>query len=241
MSDAIRTCLYAADINLTEYDFKAVYESMPLQRVTKCDRLRFEDDKKRCVLGWALLVYSLCDFSGEPLCKEVLEYVRNHFAQSEKGKPYIDGIRTYFNISHSGDKVICAFSDVEVGCDVERKTCDCLKIAQRFFAENEYKYLYNISDMGALDKEFLRIWTRKEAFVKAKGFGIAYPFGNISFVDKEGKISDMSVDEENQMYYFQSIDEDDGYLYSICKKSPDPVMNLRRVEKIVLPYCPRNL
>lgn len=232
MNKDLDTCLYVADINTTEYDFKSIYDLMPSLRIEKCDRLKFEDDKKRCVLAWGLLIYSIYDYMGKSVCEDVESYVRYHYAESEKGKPYIEGLPICFNISHSGDKVICAVSKDEVGCDVEVKTGDCLKIAKRFFASKEYEYLSKISDEDILDKEFLRIWTMKEAFVKAKGVGIAYPFGDISFVDHKDKIVEEVTDEDNKLFCFGNFDLQDGYSYCVCNTLSKKNDDLRKVDKI---------
>jgi len=93
------------------------------------------------------------------------------FRYGPHGKPHIEGPR--FNISHSGGLALIALGQVEVGVDVElprqRRTDD---IARRFFAPGEKERLF------ALDPElryqaFFRLWTCKEAFLKATGEGLS--------------------------------------------------------------------
>lgn len=67
-----------------------------------------------------------------------------------------------------------AFARAEVGVDIEKIRSDVehLQLADRFFSEYERAQLRQFSGRD-LDKAFFRCWTRKEAYVKAKGGGLA--------------------------------------------------------------------
>lgn len=88
------------------------------------------------------------------------------------GKPYVPGL--CFNISHSGGRAAIALAQVEVGADIElprpRRTDD---IARRFYAPGEIERLFALADAGARQAEFFRLWTCKEAFLKATGEGLS--------------------------------------------------------------------
>ena len=95
-----------------------------------------------------------------------------------EGKPELrDSSRIRFNVSHSGQMALYAFTlDCELGIDVEevRELEDAESIAVRFFSAGE------VSDLLSLKREdrglaFFRCWTRKEAYVKAIGRGLAIP------------------------------------------------------------------
>jgi 4'-phosphopantetheinyl transferase len=82
------------------------------------------------------------------------------------GKPCVPGARVKFNLSHSGELALCAVaSDREVGVDVKRVRAvpEMRRIVERFFPGEE------AGDPAA----FFRLWTRREAFVKATGRGLA--------------------------------------------------------------------
>lgn len=94
-------------------------------------------------------------------------------SKNNNGKPFIEGENICFNISHSENYWVCAFSKGEVGIDIEKiKTRDYMKFAKRYFAKEEVDFLENIKDTEELKKEFYRIWTVKEAIVKQKGESI---------------------------------------------------------------------
>ena len=125
-------------------------------------------------------------------------------------KPYLKSGEVYFNLSHSGDIAVCVVSDTEAGVDTEMvKTAD-MRIARRFFAEDEYRFIEENEDR---DKAFFRIWTLKESFVKAVGRGLAV------FPDFCIHISGDTVSVENNVndrkYGFFEYEED-GYLIAVC-------------------------
>jgi 4'-phosphopantetheinyl transferase len=99
------------------------------------------------------------------------------YETSEKGKPHLanEGVPTLeFNITHSADLMLMAVVRGEpVGVDVERvrPMDDGLRIAKRFFSEHESSWLNGLSSQEQ-DLAFFRLWTRKEALLKATGDGI---------------------------------------------------------------------
>jgi len=79
-----------------------------------------------------------------------------------------------FNVSHSGEVVLVAIGGKRpLGVDVEavRGHRDFLRLAQRFFAPGEVARLESVPE-SARAAAFYRCWTRKEAYLKARGTGI---------------------------------------------------------------------
>jgi phosphopantetheinyl transferase len=77
------------------------------------------------------------------------------------GKPHVAGV--HFNVSHSSELAVIAVSDAAVGVDVEqhRAIADPSAFARRFH-------------FAAVDPlELMRLWCRKEAWLKARGIGLA--------------------------------------------------------------------
>ena len=87
------------------------------------------------------------------------------------GKPECEGV--YFNLSHSGDMVLCAISDVPVGCDLERVTDAPLEVADRYFSEMERRYIDEARNHPEINRRFFRLWTMKESYMKMSGEGIS--------------------------------------------------------------------
>jgi 4'-phosphopantetheinyl transferase len=101
------------------------------------------------------------------------------FVENEQGKPRISGpdCRLRFNMSHTrGLTMIALCLDAELGVDVEaiRAVEDRDEIATRHFSPMESKALL-AQPVQERDAAFLRCWTRKEAYIKARGEGLSLP------------------------------------------------------------------
>ena len=101
------------------------------------------------------------------------------FGEGEHGKPFLTGAHAEsgieFNVSHSDDVFLYAVSrDGTVGVDVERKKKDLAveTIARRYFAPEEARRLLEQAPYEDRLPSFYRCWTRKEAYLKARGTGL---------------------------------------------------------------------
>ena len=101
------------------------------------------------------------------------------------GKPSLaddhPGLSLWFNVTHSHTVALLAISrQGEVGVDVEplRPMPDALKLAERFFCPAEHQMLKGLEE-AFQSEAFLRMWTAKEAFVKAIGEGLAHPIHEV--------------------------------------------------------------
>lgn len=94
----------------------------------------------------------------------------------------------HFNISHTTSLIACGIAmHAHIGIDIEEKkrntTKNILSLARRYFTSSEIDYLAEISDLDAQRMEFLKLWTLKEAYVKALGMGFSgAPFSTFSIM-----------------------------------------------------------
>lgn len=98
------------------------------------------------------------------------------FGEGAHGKPFVRGSEreVRFNRSHSGDWVLIAISEErEVGIDVElaRRDIDVLELGRTVLTSSELGALRALHD-EARRAAFFRVWTRKEAALKAWGVGL---------------------------------------------------------------------
>ena len=97
------------------------------------------------------------------------------FETGAYGKPHLVCDSVYFNLSHCADKLIIAVADFpDIGVDIEaiKPRSSLGGLARRCFSDRELsKWRQLAPDRQLLD--FYRLWTKKEAFVKAVGRGIA--------------------------------------------------------------------
>jgi 4'-phosphopantetheinyl transferase len=122
------------------------------------------------------------------------------FKKNMYGKPEVDWQNytncnnppLHFNISHTDSLIACGVTvHVPVGIDVEDKERkikhDILAFAERFYSADEVKFLSTLPDPEVQRKEFIKLWTLKEAYVKALGKGFsAAPFNTFTIQSKVG-------------------------------------------------------
>ncbi len=106
------------------------------------------------------------------------------FRYSDMGRPELatSGPPLHFNLAHSGDLVLFAITvDGPIGIDVEKAdpTRDWAGIASRYFAPAERDFLSQVP-LGKRLEAFLRLWTAKEAVLKATGLGLSGGLENFS-------------------------------------------------------------
>ncbi|WP_226093368.1 4'-phosphopantetheinyl transferase superfamily protein [Dickeya oryzae] len=113
-----------------------------------------------------LLLAPLCQQDASALC----------FARNQYGKPFLPQYPAIqFNLSHTHSAFAFAFARYsQVGVDVERCQGQVDRkraVAKRFFHPDEIRWLESLDDMQFLSA-FTRLWSRKEAYIKALGMGL---------------------------------------------------------------------
>lgn len=117
--------------------FRSCYEEVSKERRQKVDSFRRMEDKRLSLAAGVLFNHSLKEYglSGDKV----------RLAEGENGKPYLlDYPDIYFNISHSEQKVLVVFSDVEIGCDIEYAAAlQGLGLAEKFFVNQNMHIFYS--------------------------------------------------------------------------------------------------
>jgi 4'-phosphopantetheinyl transferase len=101
------------------------------------------------------------------------------------GKPYVDG-GLYFNVSHVGGLGAIAFATRgEVGVDVEavNRSVEAMEIASSYFTATETASIASKGTEPERNSVFLRLWTRKEAVLKAAGCGIVHGLDRVEVLE----------------------------------------------------------
>jgi 4'-phosphopantetheinyl transferase len=149
--------------------------SLSSDEVARAWRFRFERDRNTFIYARAMLRTVIGMYLGtNPDC------VR--FSYSEYGKPSLEQRREkrglHFNLSHSHDAVLLAICrNREIGADIEyiREDLSPEEISSQYFSYSEQRNLTKIPTRQSRVKAFFRCWTRKEAWLKARGNGFSYP------------------------------------------------------------------
>ncbi len=206
--------VYTADVSALENKalFTRLYNGVSAERRAKTDRMVFGKDKRLSLGAGALLEAALAAEGVTDLT----------FTTEHNKKPRLANRNDIsFNISHSGTKVMCAVSDRDIGCDVERITDIDMEIARRFFFNEEYVSLMNCADKSERNDLFFRYWTLKESFMKVTGLGFRLALDDFCIILGENDIAvRQSVD--GRRYCFREYFQDDGYRYAVCSAG-DPL------------------
>ncbi|MEY4830943.1 MAG: hypothetical protein RLZZ562_2739 [Planctomycetota bacterium] len=142
-------------------------EWLSKDEVVRADRYRILDHRRRYTIAHgALRIVLGCYLSKDPASLE--------FDYGTRGKPALRGDGPHFNLSHSAHLAMIAVAQQPVGIDCEktRRLERLLDIGKRQFATAEYVALQKLPEADRL-QAFYRCWTRKEAYVKALGLGLA--------------------------------------------------------------------
>lgn len=142
------------------------------------------------------------------------------------GVPYADsGI--CFNVAHSGEVALLAFARRrEVGVDVEqiRRDIDIDAIARRFFSPHEQKQLAGVASEDKVEA-FYRCWTRKEAYVKAKGEGLFLPLHqfdvSVAAGSRNALLATRPDDSDAARWSLCEIPAGAGYVAALCVAGRD--------------------
>ena len=123
--------------------------------------------------------------------------------KGENGRPCIPGASFDFNLSHSGDWVLCAVSDRRVGIDVQIHAAVRDSVLRRCYSTKERAAVAASSDPR---RTFYDIWTGKEAFAKYTGEGLKRLL----------QAEDLSAAAEELDLKLIHIPPEEGYSAAVC-------------------------
>lgn len=208
------TRIYIADISVLKDSsaFENLLKRVPDYRQKKAMSFKFPKGQMQS-LGVGLLLHKACEDAGIVGADERVAYGENE-------KPYLaDFPDVHFNLSHSGERVMCVLSPFDVGCDVEIIKGDRGRLAERFFKPEESAWIKHFETLEKQSEAFYRLWTLKECYMKVTGRGMSLMPDKFALrVDENENIS-LYHDGDRPEYAFREIDLHDGYRYAYCIKN----------------------
>ncbi len=188
--------------------FFEAYAAVPAARREKVDRLRSPAAKQLSLAAGDLLRQALADAGVAPEDAEP--------AEGAYGKPWLPRRPDVcFSLSHSGTRVMCAVADRPVGCDVQETSPRDLRIARRFFSEEEQRVSFSQAAESARQAVCFRIWALKESFLKCIGLGLALPLDAFTLYPGDGGIV-LRQSHDAARYSFFMPDTGEGYCSACC-------------------------
>ncbi len=157
------------------------------------------------------------------------------FGYAKHGKPFLDrsgGDDVRFNVSHSHRLALYAIAlGTEVGIDLEqiRADRDHERLARRFFSAEETEALLAVPAEGRIEA-FFQCWTRKEAYLKARGEGLAVPLRSFTVSLGAGRPAALLdvAGEPSQAgrWALENIDASPGYAAALAIDGPPLTVRL---------------
>ena len=181
-----------------------------LEKKHKIERFVYKKDKIRALIGELLIKTIITEKLGV-ISKNII------FNKNEFGKPYLKDYQNFnFNISHSGDFVVCAIDDKPIGIDIEQvKHMEYEDIAKIFFLASEFEYIAK-ADLCSRIKKFYEIWTLKESYIKCCGQGLSMPLKSFSInMDRYENIKVVTNTKFNE-FSLNLIYIDSDYKMAVC-------------------------
>lgn len=161
--------IWSANLKSPPFKIEELSKILSSDEIDRANRFYFERDKNRFIITRGTLRKIISRYLN-------IDPKKLQFTYSDRGKPNLSTPTSIsFNLSHSQDLALYAISQINlIGIDLEyiRPMPDAKNLAKRFFSPQEYNF---ISQLPAQQQQetFFKIWTCKEAYLKATGEGLA--------------------------------------------------------------------
>lgn len=164
--------VWSTKLDLPTSRVQALEQTLAADERQRASRFRFPTDRARFIVARGILRTLLGRYLGrEP---QTLQFTYNEY-----GKPALaeesESDSLLFNVTHSQSMALYAFTRIgDIGIDLEQITegQDYENIAKRFFSPAEVEELHAVP-VKRRKEAFLNCWTRKEAYIKARGLGLS--------------------------------------------------------------------
>ena len=210
--------VWCAEVDASDAVLHRLEPSLSADERRRADAFRFDRDRRRFVMRRAVLRNLLGQYLGANPNRIALEYGSN--GKPALGAPFAER-RLHFNLSHSADLAVFAFArDRAVGVDVELMgpLVDLEAIADRYFSPVEKAAMRSVSPSQRLEA-FFNAWTRKEAYVKARGEGLARSFDSfdVSLVPGEpARLLNDADSDVNDRWSLRNLAPAPGFLGAVA-------------------------
>ena len=212
--------LWWGRLDLDAERLATLYSSLDVEESQRAARFHFDLDRLFFVASHGMLRSILGGYLGaDPASIE--------FRRGPRGKPELAGRELCFNLSHAGNRAVVAVArQRQVGVDVERvrPAFAWLEIVERFFSPGEVAALRALKP-GEQTDAFFRCWTRKEAYLKARGDGIALGLKSFDVSLAPGEpariLGNSLGEEETGRWQMETLEPEPDYVGALVIERPE--------------------
>lgn len=194
--------------------------------IARAERFIDPGVRARFICGRGMLRAILGDLTGS-------DPAALRFAYGPRGKPALsggDGVVSdlVFNLAHSGDVLLLAVGRArEIGVDVEhvRPLPHLRTMARDNFSDAERAALFELPE-SERNRAFFRCWTRKEAYIKARGDGFALPLTSFDVtLESAGDARLLRIDDDDPVRWtLHHLEPYPDYIGALCTTQPPPIL-----------------
>ena len=201
-------------------------------------RFQFDTNRRQFLFAHGLLRVVLSQYL--QCVPSELKFSRNFYGKPTLAYPEVPELE--FNISHTSGLAVCAVGrSCHVGVDIEQsgRKVDELALARRYFSQSEFELLESAT---ALNRRplFYRLWTLKEAYIKARGIGLSIPLADFSFefpLDQSPTISfARAIKDSPNNWHFSSVEITDHHHAALALHVPQGIWRGCQWREMI-PFC----
>ena len=173
--------LYLASTEQIDTDLAAALTPlMPAARQQRISNSSSVQVRRLNIVAGGLLLYAMRE-AGLPDATKI--------DRTEEGKPFFPEYPGfYFSLSHSGIWAACAVGSNDLGVDIQKTVSVKRQVQERCLSAAERTWLDGLPE-SERDAAFCRLWSLKEAYLKALGSGLRSCPSHVEVVDEQGRIS----------------------------------------------------
>ena len=221
-------------VNLDAYAADKFQSVLSEDELSRAERFHFAKDRNHYVVARGLLRRVAGAYLG-------VDAAHLRFVYAEQGKPSLEeNARSLlsFNLAHSHGRAVYAFSrDRELGVDLEfiREDLADDRIAERFFSRREVGELQAVP-VELRREAFFNCWTRKEAYIKARGEGLSMSLDafDVSLAPGEpaALLNNHADESEVGRWEMRSIPVAAGYVAALVVEGHDWILKTFSLEML---------
>jgi 4'-phosphopantetheinyl transferase len=215
--------VWKVSLEIPERQLEQLRSVLCAEEISRSERFHFENDRRHFIAARGFLRVTVADYIGTT--PSVVRFSYNEF-----GKPDLDGTGAMpdfkFNLSHSGGLALIAVAIArDVGVDIERidESVSAGEVAEHFFSPAEIATLAALPPSQRIPG-FFNCWTRKEAYIKARGMGLSIALDSFDVSLTPGASRDLIKTETPSgalVWKIEKLEVDQGFAAALAATGSD--------------------